>query len=162
MKFLHVLTGAVVLLSSIAPMLPAAAQVDSTPTTPRQERLNRRGPQLNLTEAQKTEMKKIREATHAKVLAVLTPEQKAQLETLRQSAPRSGRQPGQKPQGQPGQLARGFQSLNLTEDQKAQIKAIREAGRQQVQAILTPEQRAQMEQMRQTGQQRRQMRQPGF
>ena len=39
-------------------------------------------------------------------------------------------------------------SLNLTEDQKAQIKTIREASKQEVQAILTPTQLQELQKMR--------------
>lgn len=86
-------------------------------------------------DAVKTELKALREqasaarqATHQKVLAVLTPEQQAQVQQHR----------GEARAFAAGHRAGEFAGkLNLTDDQKAQIRAIREASRQQNQALFT-------------------------
>ncbi|NJR52331.1 MAG: hypothetical protein HC780_24915 [Leptolyngbyaceae cyanobacterium CSU_1_3] len=43
---------------------------------------------------------------------------------------------------------RGLRSLNLNDDQKAKIKTIMQASRQEIESILTPAQLEQMRQMR--------------
>ncbi len=55
--------------------------------------------------------------------------------------------------GQRGQWGeRMAQELNLTPEQQAQIRQIREASKQQMQSVLTAEQRTQLETARQQGQ----------
>jgi len=90
-------------------------------------------PQLNLSDAQKQQMRALREKTRQQIQAVLTPAQRSQLESALQS----------------GQSRREvMRSLNLSDAQKQQMRAIREESRKQRMAILTPEQRTQLEQMR--------------
>lgn len=92
--------------------------------------------QLNLSDAQKAQMKQIRESTRQQLDAIFTPEQKEQLRTARQQH--------QKPK------------LNLSADQKAQMKAIHQKAESQMEAIMTPEQKQKFQEMRQ---QRRQQHQ---
>ena len=116
-----------------------------------------KGNRLNLTDAQKTQMRQIREATRAQIESVLTQEQKdklrAAMEQRRQQREQQQAQQGGERRGQRGQV---WASLNLTAEQQAQIKRIREESRQKMQAVLTPEQQQQMQQMRQERQNRRQ------
>jgi periplasmic protein CpxP/Spy len=93
---------------------------------------------LNLTDAQKAQMKSLRESTKSQIEAILTADQKAKLQAAK--GDRSNRR-------------QVWQSLNLTDAQKAQMKQIRAAAKQQMETILTPEQRQQMQQMRQRNQQ---------
>jgi Spy/CpxP family protein refolding chaperone len=86
------------------------------------------GQKLNLTDAQKAQLQEIRQTTHSRVEAVLTADQKAQLETAKQQGTK---------------LREAFQSLNLSDDQRQQIQTIREEGRQQMESVLTSEQREQ-------------------
>jgi len=87
------------------------------------------------TAAQKARMEAIRNDTKAKIDAVLTAEQRQQ---LAQSSPAGGEQKG-----------RGYPKISgLTDAQKTQMKAIRSASRQQMDAVLTAEQKAQMEAIR--------------
>jgi periplasmic protein CpxP/Spy len=86
---------------------------------------------LNLTPAQRGRMKQLRAATRSQVEAVLTPAQRQQLSQL-QTQRQARRQAG------------GMGMMNLSTDQKAKIKAIRESNRSQLQAILTPAQQAQL------------------
>ncbi|MEO1378213.1 MAG: P pilus assembly/Cpx signaling pathway, periplasmic inhibitor/zinc-resistance associated protein, partial [Cyanobacteria bacterium J06635_10] len=58
-----------------------------------------------------------------------------------------------------GQKKRGvWRTLNLTEDQKSELKKIRESKRSQIEAILTDEQKEQFQQMRENRRSRRQQR----
>ena len=84
-------------------------------------------------------MQALRQNTRQKISAILTPEQKAQFDQAKgQNKNEQGKRRGD----------RNMASLNLTEDQKAQIKTIREASKQEVQAILTPTQLQELQKMR--------------
>ncbi len=109
--------------------IPSYAQ-PSSPISP--ENLGKR-PRLNLSDAQKAQMRALREKTRQEILAVLTPEQRSQVQSAMQS-------------GQSWKQA--MRSLNLNDAQRQKIREIRLSSRQQRLAILTPEQRAQLEQMR--------------
>ena len=146
-KRFFLLPGALALaLAYAAPMLPVIAQ---TPTAPVGQH-HRRGVNLNLSADQKAQLKQIRESTRSQIDAILTPAQKDQLAAAKQ----------QRQQGQQGQKPHGARAaLNLTADQKAKIKAIRQDAKQKMDAVLTAEQRQQLDQQRQQHQQNRQ--QPG-
>lgn len=83
---------------------------------------------LNLTEAQKTQMKSIRESAKTRREAVLTAEQRAMIAQARQSGDRKG----------------VMKSLNLTEAQKQQMKAIMQDSKSQAENVLTAEQKQQV------------------
>lgn len=87
---------------------------------------------LKLTPAQQAKMAELRAATRSQIDAVLTPAQRQQLSELR--AQRQARR----------QEGKGM--INLTADQKAKLKAIRESNQAQLKAILTPAQQAQLTQ----------------
>ena len=87
-------------------------------------------------EQKKQQIGELRKTNHQQMMAVLTPEQQAQLQQMRAKHEKRGFQ------------GRGLQALNLTDQQKEQIKPIFDNTRQQVQALrgdtsLTPEQRRQ-------------------
>ena len=153
-RFLFLPGALAIALSYAVPMLPVAAQ---TPTPPAGQ-YQKRGVNLNLTEAQKAQLKQIRESTRSQMDAILTSEQKAQLDAAKQQ--RQQRQPGEGQsgqQGQSGQKPRGkWAALNLTADQKARIQAVRQDAKQKMDAVLTAEQRQQLEQRRQQRPQKRQ------
>ncbi|EKQ70200.1 P pilus assembly/Cpx signaling pathway, periplasmic inhibitor/zinc-resistance associated protein [Leptolyngbyaceae cyanobacterium JSC-12] len=136
-KTLLLVPGAIALSLSVLPVSPVAAQLENAPMMQNQRGWNK----LNLTDAQKAQMKQMREQTQAQIEQILTPEQKAQWQSMKQNG---GKKPGR------------MQSLNLSEAQKQQIRQIRENAKQSMQSILTPEQRAILEQQRQGMQQRRQ------
>lgn len=127
-KLAFLLPGVIALIVAGAPMLAAHAQTPSTVAPKAGQRLNR----LNLTDAQKAQLKQIRESTKSKIRAVLTTEQQTQFDAARQAT------------GKRGGI---MKSLNLTSDQKAQIKDIMKASREQMKSVLTPEQQAQLQQM---------------
>ncbi|MBE9227716.1 hypothetical protein IQ264_20020 [Phormidium sp. LEGE 05292] len=115
-----------------------------------------KGNRLNLTDEQKTQMRQIREATRTQIESVLTQEQKDKLRAaMEQRRAQRGQQQAQQSGERRGQRGQVWASLNLTADQQAQIKRIREESRQKMQAVLTPEQQQQMQQMRQERQNRR-------
>ena len=89
---------------------------------------------LNLTDAQKAQMKQIREQTQAKIVALLSSDQQKQFKATNQ--------------GRHESPMKGLRSLNLSAEQKQQVKEILNTQRQQFQAILTPEQQAKMKQHR--------------
>jgi Spy/CpxP family protein refolding chaperone len=151
-RFLFLPGALAIALSYAVPMLPVAAQ---TPTPPAGQ-YQKRGVNLNLTEAQKAQLKQIRESARSQIDAILTPEQKAQLDAAKQQ--RQQRQPGEQGQSrQQGQKPRGkWAALNLTADQKARIQAVRQDAKQKMNAVLTAEQRQQLEQRRQQRPQKRQ------
>ena len=84
--------------------------------------------QLNLSEAQSSQIEAIRTETRSQTEALLTPEQR---ETLAASdSPK-----------------RAFRALDLSDDQRSQIRSLREGSRDQINAILTEEQRQQLSEM---------------
>jgi Spy/CpxP family protein refolding chaperone len=141
-KFSLLLPGAIALLLSATPILPAFSQSTNPAPGPRMERW---GQNLNLTEDQKAKLKQIRESTRSQIEAVLTDDQKAKLRAARE---------------QQQKARQSFASLNLNDDQKAKIRSIREEARKQMSAVLTDQQRQQLQQQRQQKHQQRST-QPG-
>ncbi len=118
-----------------------SAQNSAQDTTSRVKE-NKRGngwKKLNLTDAQKEQMKNIRKNAKTQRQNVLTPEQRAKLEQARQSGDRKGVR----------------KNLNLTDAQKQQMRAIGQTTKDQVKAILTPAQQQQLDQMKQERQSNR-------
>lgn len=112
-----------------------SAQNSAPETTSRVEK-NKRGDgwkKLNLTDAQKAQIKTIQENAKTQRESVFTPEQRAKLEQARQSGDRKG----------------VWKTLNLTDAQKQQMKAIGQTTKDQMKAVLTPEQQQQLAQMKQ-------------
>jgi protein CpxP len=131
-----------------AATLPSLALAQST-TPNRTEKMKPRDgvwQKLNLTEAQKTQMKAIRESAMARRQNVLTAEQRAQVEQMRQSGNRDGW---------------GKKALNLTEAQKQQMRAIHEDSKKQMDNVLTAEQKAQLQAHREQRQSMRESRRSG-
>lgn len=149
-KPLSLLAAAIALTVTTIPVAVKAQTSTASPTevaqTPRAQR-GQKGDggwrRLNLTDTQKAQMQAIRSNTHAQIEAMLTPEQKATLTDGRGTRRGQGRQ-------------WGWPKLNLTEQQKTQMRQIRESSQQQMLAVLTPEQRQQMQEMRQNMRSRRQ------
>jgi Spy/CpxP family protein refolding chaperone len=160
-KSLSLIAGAVALTLTTTSFAVKAQKASASPLllAQAQEQAPRQGKkgawaELGLTEAQQTRLREIRRNTRTQIEGVLTQEQKDQLRTAAQArrAQRQAGQPGQRL----GRGGKGFGNLNLTEDQKNRIQAIKESAKQQMDAVLTPEQRAKIQQFRQNWQQRRQ------
>lgn len=150
-KLIPMLAGLVTLSVVVVPFAVKADAIYNGQPLVAQAQDNSRmgkGPwaQLNLTDAQKQQMRQLKEETQNLIKDVLTPEQQAQVAAARQQ-----NQPGQN-----RQRRNMMKSLNLTEAQKAKIKEIRQAQKAKMGAILTPEQQQQLQQMRSSWQQRRQ------
>ena len=115
------------------------AQNNSPLPQPGQE-LQQRGPfkHLNLTSEQKAKIKEIQTNTRAQIQAVLTTEQKNQLKTAMEKRKAERQQRQGQGQNQERREKKGdiFNSLNLTDKQKDQIKQIHDSERQKMQAIL--------------------------
>lgn len=164
-KLMPMLAGVLVLGAVAAPFaVNAQANPSAKLLMAQAEQGQRQGKEgkwakLNLTDAQQQQMRQIKQETRAQIEAVLTPEQRAQMETMKQN--RQG-QNGQR-QARQGQGRRGgmMASLNLTPEQEASIKQIMESQKARMDQVLTPEQRQQLEQMRSQWQQQRQQRQQG-
>lgn len=88
--------------------------------------------QLNLSDAQKQQLKTIHESSKQQVEGVLTDDQRAKLATAIQSGNKKG----------------AWKSLNLTSEQKQKIRDIHKSDKEQSLAVLTPEQRTQLQQLR--------------
>lgn len=95
--------------------------------------------ELNLTDAQKAQMKQIHDSTRQQIDAILTSDQKEQM--------RLAKQQRQRP------------NLNLSADQKAKIKQIRQNAKSQMDALLTAEQKQKLQELRQQARQRHQQQQ---
>ena len=91
--------------------------------------------ELNLTEAQQAEIQTIRDVIRSQVEGVLTDAQRQQLAATLQSGE--------------GGLRGAMRSLDLSDEQRQQLRAIHDASQDAVQAVLTSEQQQQVEQMRQ-------------
>lgn len=151
---------------SMAFALPACSQT-TNPAAPPQRNQMRPPNFLNLTADQQTRFEQIRQNERSQIGAILTADQKAQLQRdYPKGELRSNRQnrgtPPRPDQGTPstgqdrGRPRLPFASLNLTAEQRSRIEAVQRTAREQMDAILTPEQRQQMQQHMQQHQQRRQ------
>lgn len=166
LKSLSLLAGAIALTFTAA-ATPFVVQAQSTSSSQFQiAQAQRKGPwsALGLTQEQQARIRQIQSNARTQMEAVFTPEQKAKLEAARQQrqARRAQRQAGETPQPPQAGERRGkkMADLNLTDDQKARLRAIREDSQKQMEAVLTPEQRTKLQELkasrRQRWQQRRQ------
>ncbi len=145
LKKLSLIAGAVALSLTAVPFA-VQAQTTSSPFLVAQVPQGKGSFQnLGLTDTQKAQIAEIRRNTKAKMDAVLTPQQREQLANAKKD-----RQANR-------QDRRNFKaSLNLTEDQKAQMRQIMESQKSQIDAVLTPEQRQKLQEMRANKPSRRQ------
>lgn len=141
-RYLYATIAALALIVAPGLTLVSQAQADLQPgpAQPGQRRSDAK-PRMNFTEAQKQQFQAIRQRTRERINAVLTPEQRAQMESRQRGEP---------------------MNLNLTEQQRTQIQAIRAQSRQEMDALLTPEQRQMRDEMKQNWEQRRGDRGPGM
>lgn len=111
----------------------------------------------SLTEAQRTQLQQIKATSRQQVEAIPTAEQKARMEAIRNDArakmeailTAEQRQQLQQSPANGEQRGRGFPRITgLTDAQRTQMREIRSATRQQMDAVLTAEQKAQIEAIR--------------
>jgi Spy/CpxP family protein refolding chaperone len=149
MKGLKTLFTAALLLLGVATAQETPASSGPAPTTNAANARMRRGgaiDQLNLTDAQKTQLKSLRDQQHQQLQALrqdqsLTPDQRrAQAQTIHQQfqsqihgmlTPEQQAQLKQMRGRRGGPMAR----LNLTDDQRAKLQPLMQQQREQVQAI---------------------------
>lgn len=107
---------------------------NTSPTAREVSQASERWSDLDLTDAQKAKIKQIRAQTQTKILAVLSDDQQEKFKAATQ--------------GKQETSMKVLRSLNLSAEQKQEIRDIQRAQRQEMQAILTPEQRAKLKQNR--------------
>ncbi|MFM5896654.1 MAG: P pilus assembly/Cpx signaling pathway, periplasmic inhibitor/zinc-resistance associated protein [Dolichospermum sp.] len=160
LKTLSLLAGTLALTLITTPF---AVQAQNNPPLPQiGEELEQRGPfkQLNLTSEQKAKIKEIHTNTRAQIDAILTTEQKNQLKAAIEKRKAERQQRQRKHHSEYKKKGNIFNSLNLTDKQKDQIKQIYNSERQKIQALLTPQQQAQMKKFQEEMRFRRQQRNP--
>lgn len=97
--------------------------------------IERLAQELNLTDAQVSQIEAMREDAKAQMQNILTADQRATVE----AAIANGENP-----------RRAMRSLDLTEDQRAEMRELKESKRAQIESILTPDQLEQFQQMRES------------
>ncbi|GAB4176956.1 MAG: hypothetical protein Fur006_08310 [Coleofasciculaceae cyanobacterium] len=153
-KLMPMLVGAIALGAIATPFaVNAQANRSAQPLLAQaQQNQQRQGKQgkwekLNLTTAQKEQMRQIKEETRTQMQSILTPDQQAKLQAAMQNG-----------QGRNRQAWREIKE-SLSEEQKAQMRTLMEQQKSRIEALLTDAQKQQLEQMKQEWQQRRQQRQ---
>jgi periplasmic protein CpxP/Spy len=139
---LFVIAAGAILLASPALTKMAFAQTAAPAKTERAGQWQQLEQSLNLTADQKTAIANIRKSSRDQMAKVLTPAQTAQLQAAKAAAPANAT-------GKKGMHPRGlYKALNLTADQKAQMKQIRAAAKVQIDNVYTPQQKTTLQQFR--------------
>ena len=110
--------------------LLAASTLMSQPAQAEGTRRGQALEQLNLSDAQRTEIEAIRSESRAQMRSVLTSEQQTQLDNSESEGRRIWRQ------------------LDLSDSQREEIRTLHTAAREEIQSVLTSEQQAQIEELR--------------
>ncbi|MBZ8182151.1 Spy/CpxP family protein refolding chaperone [Oscillatoria salina] len=131
LKLIPIVIAAIAM--SVAP-LNVNAQTPNPQGRQGRPRMERGLFQLNLSESQQAELRRIHQEKKAQMENVLTQEQRDRIENARSS--------GQNPR-------RAFGSLNLTAEQRERMREIMQSAREESANVLTDEQRQQLQQMRQ-------------
>ncbi|MBW4513478.1 MAG: P pilus assembly/Cpx signaling pathway, periplasmic inhibitor/zinc-resistance associated protein [Scytonematopsis contorta HA4267-MV1] len=103
---------------------------------------NNKWERLNLTQEQRTQIEAIKRETRSQIEGILTPEQRQQAQTAWNN---NG---GDKPKN-------GLRNLNLSDEQRTQVREIMRSSKEKMEAVLTDEQKEQLRQMKQDGRSRR-------
>lgn len=168
LKSLSLIAGAIALTLTATTFVVQAQDSSPSPLPGVDAQHKEWGPwqKLNLTADQKNQIKQIHASTRSQIEAILTPDQLAKLQAQQQArqerrqqrmAQGQGQSPqGQHPHGKRKHQGGPFADLNLTANQKAQIKQIMESSKQQFQAVLTPQQQQQLKQFQQNHRSHRQ------
>jgi Spy/CpxP family protein refolding chaperone len=143
-KLMPMLIGAIALTLTAAPLVVhAQSQSDDyeTPTYGQGQYQGRgRFAGINLSQNQKDQMARIRQDSQDRIQRILTPAQRQQLQSLRQNRRQQGTARAQ------GQRGRGmFSSLNLSDDQRRQLRDVMKDSKSRMEAVLTQQQRDQMQ-----------------
>jgi Spy/CpxP family protein refolding chaperone len=136
--------AAVMAISAVATPLTLKAQpIHGQPLLAQAQQHPGKRAQLNLTDAQKSQLRQIEIDIQNQMQSVLTAEQREKLKTLRQQNSQGNRQARRDVMSQ----------LNLSEAQQAKIQELRKAQQARMDAVFTPEQKQQLQQMHQQWQQ---------
>ncbi len=144
-KLVPLLAGITALALAALPVFAQAQTSPSTPQPPPRVENGRRSlfSSLNLSAEQRTRIAQIKREKRAQLESILTAEQRAQLEAQRSQRRSSG-------QTQPPSRRGPMSNLNLSEEQRSQLRQLAQSTRSQIEAVLTPEQRQQIQQYRQS------------
>ena len=123
--------GALMLMLASSPVIFSSTH--AAVAAPAHQRTGGWETKLNLTDAQKAQIKQIRLSTQKQINGILTPDQQKQKQQARQQHTAA--------------------KLSLSNDQKAQIKKIRQDEKSQIEAVLTTSQKQQLQQLRASRQQ---------
>lgn len=129
------MTGVVALMLAIAPLTPLFSQTANANDTPAQSGRQRMGRQerlldrLNLSDAQKTQLRQIQQETQRQIEEVLGEERLSQI--------RQARQQGERP------------NITLSAEDQNRIRTIRQNARAQMEGVLNETQRRQFQEMQQ-------------
>jgi periplasmic protein CpxP/Spy len=150
-KHLSLVAGAIALTLTTTSLAVNAETTSSSSFLVAQEQpRGRKGiwQELGLTDAQKTQIQEIRRNSREEINKILTEEQRAQLAQVKNSMQnQSSRRGGWKSM---------MDSLNLSEEQKTQIREVKRSQKAQIEAVLTEEQREQFKKIREERRARRQ------
>ncbi len=140
--------AAVMAISTVAtPLIAKAQPIHGQLLLAQAQQHQGKRAQLNLTDAQKSQLHQIEIDIHNQMQSVLTAEQREKLKTLRQQNRQGNSQDNR-------QERRDVMSqLNLSEAQQAKIQELKKAQQARMDAVFTPEQKQQLQQMHQQWQQ---------
>ena len=124
-KALLLLPGAIALMFAASPLLPGSTKA-ALADTGHAHRGGHGMMQLNLSDAQKTQIQQYRQSEKQQMDAILSSDQKAAMQQARKNHTRP--------------------NLNLSADQKAQMKAVHQQTEANIKAVLTPAQLQQLQQ----------------
>jgi Spy/CpxP family protein refolding chaperone len=125
-KFWLLSSGAIALMLATSPLMPGAMKAAMADTAHGHRGGHGMMAQLNLTDAQKSQIQQYRQSEKQQIDGILTDDQKAAIQQARQNHTRP--------------------NLNLSDDQKTQMKAIHQQTEANIKAVLTPAQQQQLQQ----------------
>ncbi|MDF5712885.1 MAG: P pilus assembly/Cpx signaling pathway, periplasmic inhibitor/zinc-resistance associated protein [Rhizonema sp. NSF051] len=137
-KSLFLLPGVIAVMFTAAPMMGALNNPAFADDAPQAGKHHGEWDKLGLNDTQKSQIKQIRQDAQQKMDAILTSDQKTQLQQARSQHTRP--------------------KLALSDDQKAQMKQIHQDSENQIMQVLTPAQQQQYKQILAKRQQRHQQR----
>jgi periplasmic protein CpxP/Spy len=143
---LPLIVGAIVISLTAATSAVQAEIIAQRPLIVAQNAQNRQNnnkwERLNLTQEQRTQIQAIKQETRSQIEGILTPEQRQQAQTAWNN---NG---GDKPKN-------GLRNLNLSDEQRTQVREIMRSSKEKMEGVLTDEQKEQLRQMKQDGRSRR-------
>lgn len=139
LKNLSLVAGIISLTVAAVPFAVKAQTTSHTPfqiaqATPHHGKFQKLGDELGLSPQQKQDIQKIQRDTHDQINQIIRQDQRDAFKNAIKN--HQGRKAAR-------------EAMNLSQDQKDQIKAIMKSSREQMQAVLTPAQQTKLKQLRQ-------------